>query len=91
MQTWEESKSIPMAAVTPLLQPQAGGGAEAEATATGLNPSSTYIFRLFLTPAGGAEGEEAGAGGEVGPGVETAFDTEVVSCAPKQNCCCVVS
>eukprot|EP00611_Tribonema_gayanum_P014473 TRINITY_DN25859_c0_g1_i1.p1 TRINITY_DN25859_c0_g1~~TRINITY_DN25859_c0_g1_i1.p1 ORF type:complete len:119 (-),score=28.45 TRINITY_DN25859_c0_g1_i1:147-503(-) len=53
---------------------------------TDLLPSMTYIFRLWIM----------GAGGKLeGPGPDTAFDTEVVSCTPtsRSACCgvCVVS
>lgn len=42
-------------------------GSSTEITVTDLNPSSSYIFRLFAA----ADGEE-----EAGPGPEVAFDTE---------------
>ncbi|CAM9680496.1 unnamed protein product [Ascophyllum nodosum] len=57
-------------------------GESSEITVTGLNPSSSYIFRLYTIAPGGAES---------GPGPEVAFDTEVVSCAPKQTWCCTIS
>ncbi|CAM9408189.1 unnamed protein product [Pylaiella littoralis] len=51
-------------------------------TVTDLNPSSSYIFRLYTI---------APDGQEIGPGPEIAFDTEVVSCAPKRQSCCTIS
>lgn len=42
-------------------------GASTQITVTDLNPSSSYIFRLYAV----ADGEE-----EAGPGPEVAFDTE---------------
>eukprot|EP00903_Cladosiphon_okamuranus_P018938 g17417.t1 len=56
--------------------------AEISVTVRDLNPSSSYVFRLYTVAADGQE---------VGPGPEIAFDTEVVSCAPTNKSCCTIS
>ncbi|CAM9217317.1 unnamed protein product [Scytosiphon promiscuus] len=64
------------------IAPASSSSPETTITVTGLNPSSSYVFRLYTVAADGQE---------VGPGPEVAFDTEVVSCAPTNKSCCIVS
>ncbi|CAM9937149.1 unnamed protein product [Phaeothamnion confervicola] len=46
-----------------------------------LEPSASYLFRLSAIKDGTL----------IGPGPEVAFDTEVVSCAPKSSSCCAIT
>ncbi|CAM9529322.1 unnamed protein product [Ectocarpus sp. 6 AP-2014] len=65
-----------------VIAPEQSSSTEMSTKVTGLNPSSSYIFRLYTIAADGQE---------VGPGPEIAFDTEVVSCAPTNKSCCTIS
>lgn len=49
------------------IAPEQSSSSEMSTKVTGLNPSSSYIFRLYTVTADGQE---------VGPGPEIAFDTE---------------
>ncbi|CAM9801523.1 unnamed protein product [Ectocarpus sp. 8 AP-2014] len=72
---WAGCRSIAIA-------PEQSSSTEMSTKVTGLNPSSSYIFRLYTVTADGQE---------IGPGPEIAFDTEVVSCAPTNKSCCTIS